>query len=129
VDGGGRRLGRRRRALRRRVRALAARGRAPARGLLGTEIEALARRARIDLAPAEAAADGRDSALDAFGLTEREKEVLGLLTAGLTNRQIGERLFITPKTAGLHVSRILAKMDVGNRTQAAALAHRAGLRG
>jgi DNA-binding CsgD family transcriptional regulator/tetratricopeptide (TPR) repeat protein len=96
--------------------------------LLEAEVEALARRARIELTAAAPGANGHHSALDAFGLTERELEVLGLLTQGLTNRQIGERLFIAPKTAGLHVSRILAKLDVGNRTQAAALAHRAGLR-
>ena len=45
--------------------------------------------------------------------------MLALVGEGLTNRQIGERLFISPKTAGLHVSRILAKLNVSNRTQAA----------
>jgi DNA-binding NarL/FixJ family response regulator len=45
-----------------------------------------------------------------LGLTRRELEVLELLAAGRSNRQIGEELFITPKTAGVHVSRILAKL-------------------
>ena len=60
---------------------------------------------------------------DAHGLTPREAEVLGLVADGLTNRQIGERLFITPKTAGLHVSHILAKLNVDSRVKAAAVAH------
>ena len=50
-----------------------------------------------------------------------------LVADGLTNRQIGERLFITPKTAGLHVSHILAKLNVDSRVKAAAVAHRAQL--
>jgi DNA-binding NarL/FixJ family response regulator len=49
--------------------------------------------------------------------------VLDLIADGLTNRQIGERLFITPKTAGLHVSHILAKLNVDSRLKAAAVAH------
>ena len=59
-------------------------------------------------------------------LTERETEILALLAAGLTNRQIGERLFISPKTAGVHVSNILGKLGASNRGEAAALAHKAG---
>ena len=50
--------------------------------------------------------------------------MLGLVGEGLTNRQIAETLFISPKTAGLHVSNILAKLRVANRTQAAEVAHR-----
>jgi len=50
--------------------------------------------------------------------------VLELVGEGLTNRQIAERLFISPKTAGLHVSNILGKLRVANRTQAAEVAHR-----
>ena len=71
-----------------------------------------------------APADG-DAPLAALGLTAREIEVLGLVGEGLTNRQIAERLFISPKTAGLHVSNILGKLKVANRTQAAEVAHRA----
>jgi DNA-binding NarL/FixJ family response regulator len=58
------------------------------------------------------------------GLTAREMEVLGLLAAGLSNRQIGEHLFISAKTAGVHVSNILAKLTVTTRLEAAAWAHR-----
>ena len=56
------------------------------------------------------------------GLTVREQEVLALLAKGLTDRQIAERLFVSPKTAGHHVSAILAKLGVSRRTQAAATA-------
>jgi hypothetical protein len=52
--------------------------------------------------------------------------VLGLIADGRTNRQIAETLFITQKTASVHVSNILSKLDVANRGEAAALAHRAG---
>ncbi|KHK95143.1 hypothetical protein LK09_19730 [Microbacterium mangrovi] len=54
-------------------------------------------------------------------LTPRERQVLALVAEGLTNAQIGERLFISPKTASVHVSAILAKVGAGNRAQAAAL--------
>jgi DNA-binding CsgD family transcriptional regulator len=60
-------------------------------------------------------------------LTERELTVLQLLAEGRTNRQIGEELFISPKTASVHVSRILQKLGVENRTEAAAAGRRAGL--
>jgi DNA-binding CsgD family transcriptional regulator len=53
--------------------------------------------------------------------------VLTLVAEGKTNRQIGETLFITPKTASIHVSRILAKLGVAGRGEAAAIAHRLGL--
>jgi DNA-binding NarL/FixJ family response regulator len=62
-----------------------------------------------------------------LGLSERELEVLALVARGRTNRQIADELFITEKTAGHHVSNILAKLDVANRLEAAAIAHRAGL--
>jgi DNA-binding CsgD family transcriptional regulator len=61
---------------------------------------------------------------DPFGLTPRERQVLGLLAQGATNRQIGAALFMAEKTASVHVSRILAKLDVQGRTEAAAVAHR-----
>ncbi len=60
-------------------------------------------------------------------LTQREREVLRLLACGATNRGIASRLFISPKTASVHVSRILTKLDASTRTEAAALAHAAGL--
>jgi len=61
------------------------------------------------------------------GLTVREREVLALVSAGRTNRQIGEELFISTKTASVHVSNILAKLQVANRGEAAAAARRLGL--
>ncbi len=61
-------------------------------------------------------------------LTAREREVLTLLGEGLSNADLGERLFISEKTVKTHVSSILAKLDVTDRTQAALLAVRAGLR-
>ena len=64
---------------------------------------------------------------DPFGLTPREREVLAMVAEGATNREIGERLFMAEKTASVHVSRILAKLDVRSRTEAAAVAHRHGL--
>jgi class 3 adenylate cyclase/tetratricopeptide (TPR) repeat protein len=95
-----------------------------------TEIDGLVRRARIDLGPDEVAAtrEVRESTGAAsLGLSERELEVLELLAAGRTNRQIAETLFITEKTAGTHVSHILAKLDVSNRVEAAAIGVRLGL--
>ena len=58
----------------------------------------------------------------AAGLTPRESEVLRLLPLGLTNREIGERLFVTERTAAKHVENILAKLGVGSRAEAAAFA-------
>jgi DNA-binding CsgD family transcriptional regulator len=67
------------------------------------------------------------SSAASLGLTRREVEVLALVAEGRTNPQIGQALFITPKTASIHVSRILAKLGVAGRGQAAAIAHRLGL--
>ena len=94
--------------------------------LLQREIEALATRARVDLAPAIAEPATVPSEAARLGLTERELEVLGMLGAGLSNRQIAEELFISPKTASVHVSNILRKLDVANRVQAGAIAQRLG---
>jgi DNA-binding NarL/FixJ family response regulator len=70
----------------------------------------------------------RDHPADGWGtLTAREREVLVLIASGLTNRQIATRLFITEKTAGIHVSNILGKLGVARRTEAAMVAMRAGL--
>jgi DNA-binding CsgD family transcriptional regulator len=60
-------------------------------------------------------------------LTDREREVLTLVANGATNCAIAKRLFISPKTASVHVSRILTKLDASTRTEAAAVAHAAGL--
>lgn len=59
-----------------------------------------------------------------FALTAREHEVLGRVAVGYTNRRIAEELFISPKTASVHVSNIFAKLGVASRGEAAALAHR-----
>ncbi|PWS50358.1 hypothetical protein DLE01_18655, partial [Streptomyces sp. FT05W] len=63
-------------------------------------------------------------AIESFGLTSREQEVHRLVAAGYTNRRIAEELYISPKTASVHVSNILAKLNVSSRGEAAALAHR-----
>ena len=60
-------------------------------------------------------------------LTPREREVLALLAAGKTNKEIAEALVISPGTARMHVSNILSKLGVGNRTEAAAVALQQGL--
>ncbi|MFG1969603.1 helix-turn-helix transcriptional regulator [Nonomuraea fuscirosea] len=63
------------------------------------------------------------------GLTEREHDVLRLIAEGLSNRLIAARLHISPSTAGVHVSHILAKLGASTRTEAAAIAFREGLTG
>jgi DNA-binding NarL/FixJ family response regulator len=60
-------------------------------------------------------------------LTLREREVVGLLAEGLTNNQLAQRLFISPKTAAVHVSNILMKLNLSTRAEAAAWAVRNGL--
>jgi DNA-binding CsgD family transcriptional regulator/tetratricopeptide (TPR) repeat protein len=99
-------------------------------GWLEREVEGLAARARLRLEPEARAGEpepARTPAEDPFGLTPRERQVLALVTEGMTNREIGERLFMAEKTASVHVSRILAKLNVRTRTEAAAVAHRLGL--
>ncbi len=106
--------------------------------LLG-DTEALARRARIALEVHEAVPGGPgkeapsaappDRSRDPYGLTRREREVLAMLAEGRTNREIGDALFITEKTASVHVSNILGKLGVPGRGAAAAVAVRIGLVG
>ncbi len=92
----------------------------------------LARRARLDLG-STAGVDGEgdaDGAEDLEGplpaLSPREREVLALVAVGHSNRQIADELYISPKTASVHVSNILAKLGVASRGEAAAVAHRLG---
>ncbi|MGW3968753.1 helix-turn-helix transcriptional regulator [Streptomyces ardesiacus] len=95
---------------------------------LSDAVNLLGRRARLTLGRAvpEPAAAPADPA-EALGLTGRERDVLRLVSEGRTNRQIAEELFISPKTASVHVSNILAKLGVSGRGEAAALAHRLAL--
>jgi DNA-binding CsgD family transcriptional regulator len=60
-------------------------------------------------------------------LTDRELDVLRLLGQGKTNPEIAAALFISPRTAGVHVTHILRKLDATTRVQAATIAERAGL--
>ncbi|MDX6700654.1 MAG: hypothetical protein QOF26_880 [Baekduia sp.] len=126
--------------------ALAEARRLGAAWLVG-ELEGLAARARLAIAPepvavpaggvagggGAAAANGAPAGDrgavddDPFGLTPREHQVLTLVARGCTNREIGAELYMAEKTASVHVSRILAKLDVRSRTEAAAVAHRLGL--
>jgi DNA-binding CsgD family transcriptional regulator len=108
---------------------------------LRTEIETLASRARIKLevappANVDADTDGTRTppeprrggrAASPHGLSAREIEVLRLVAAGRSNGEIAERLFITRKTAGVHVTHILNKLGVSNRVEAAMAAARLGL--
>jgi DNA-binding CsgD family transcriptional regulator len=113
---------------------------------VAAEAEALARRARLSLPREQAdptagargghgpaaghAGTARPSVADElarFGLTEREREVLILVAAGRSNPEIARELFISAKTASVHVSNILAKLGVGGRVEAAAVAHRLGI--
>jgi ATP/maltotriose-dependent transcriptional regulator MalT len=109
-------------------------------GWLAGEAEGLIARARLRLDEHAAAGDGDGNgaaaarsepqeAEDPFGLTPRERQVLVLVAEGRTNREIGDSLFMAEKTASVHVSRILSKLDVRSRTEAAAVAHRLGLDG
>ena len=85
---------------------------------LVADVDALLARTRLAVAPApRTPADDRP-----YGLTEREYEVLALLGTGATNRQIARKLFISERTVGVHVSRVLHKLQVTNRAQAAAVA-------
>jgi len=108
-----------------RAAAAVADGHAP----LLAEIRKLAGRARIPLdVPPAATQTPPPAAVPApYGLTGRELAVLRLLAAGATNAQIGARLYISPKTASVHVTGILRKLGASSRVQAAAVAERAGL--
>ncbi len=86
---------------------------------LGDAVALLARRAGIR-------ADGAAAAqrVTAAGLTARELEVLRLIAAGMSNARIASELFISPKTASVHVSNIMSKLGAASRGEAAAAAHK-----
>ena len=94
---------------------------------LAEQITILARRARIRLTGDDASEGQISGDLGAgggeLGLTERELEVLRLVAAGRSNREIAAELFISPETASVHVSNILGKLSVASRGEAAARAH------
>ncbi|TYB96686.1 AAA family ATPase [Micromonospora sp. WP24] len=96
-----------------------------------SEIRTLASRARVTLEEREPSR-GRDTAVDPAGddelatLTAREREVLAAVAEGLTNREIGQRLFISERTIGVHVSHIFDKLQVRTRVQASAIYLRTG---
>ncbi|HEY6058719.1 MAG TPA: response regulator transcription factor, partial [Candidatus Limnocylindrales bacterium] len=103
-------------------------------------IDSLIRRARLDDVPAgrrpteaeTATTPGLDQVaafVERRGLTPREVEVLKLLAAGWSNGEIGRALFITRKTASVHISNILGKLGAANRVEAAAMAQRVGVVG
>ena len=122
-------------ARRARRRPPSSRGAGPRAAQLGAlplieAIDGLAARARLPLGETvepEPAIDRVPDPVAAYELTARELEVLRLVVAGRTNRQIGEELFISESTAGVHVSRILAKFGVAGRVEAATIAARLGL--
>jgi DNA-binding CsgD family transcriptional regulator len=100
---------------------------------LRQEIQALATRAGISLeepagseSPAARASEVAPAEAES-GLTRRELEVLRLVAQGRTNREVATTLFISEKTAGVHVSNILRKLDLRSRVEASAYAHRLGL--
>ena len=105
-------------ALREAAQLAAAMGAAP----LLEDVRALARRARVQIG--EGDGEPTRPGIDAFRLTQREREVLDLLAEGRSNGQIASELFITRKTASVHVSNILGKLGVANRGEATAMVHR-----
>jgi DNA-binding CsgD family transcriptional regulator/tetratricopeptide (TPR) repeat protein len=92
--------------------------------LVRRDTEALARRARLSLGAGPEPAAPAEPPL---GLTPRELTVLELLSAGRTNRQIAEDLFLSRRTVDMHVRHVLAKLHAANRVEAAGIAHRLGL--
>ena len=86
--------------------------------VLADQVDAFARAARLS---------SKASDSQPLGLSPRELQILALLAEGRSNRQIGEALFISPKTVSVHVSNVLAKLGAANRGEAAAIAFRHGL--
>ncbi|MFE2958359.1 helix-turn-helix transcriptional regulator [Nocardia tengchongensis] len=96
---------------------------------LAAAAAAVGERARISLDGSAVRAPKAQSgtASGGFGLTARELDVLRLVAKGMSNRALAAELFISANTAGVHVSRILTKLGVASRTEAAAFAHEHGL--
>jgi DNA-binding CsgD family transcriptional regulator len=92
--------------------------------VLAADLERSARRARVRLPGL--ARDETAGVLD-HGLTAREREVLALVARGATNQAIADELFISAKTASVHVSNILAKLGASNRSEAGAIARNLGI--
>lgn len=93
---------------------------------LTSEIRELAGRARVSLDERDSTTGARSVPVEASddelaALTAREREVLALVAEGLTNREIGQRLFISERTIGVHVSHIFDKLQVRTRVQASAI--------
>ncbi|MFD5830622.1 helix-turn-helix transcriptional regulator [Lentzea sp. NPDC060358] len=88
---------------------------------LGEAVASCAKRARITLRPEEPVREQ----VDLF--TPRERDVLGLVAAGRTNREVGEELYISEKTVSVHLSRIMAKLGASRRAEAVAIAYDRGL--
>ena len=95
---------------------------------LQDDAAALARRLRVALPDVTDGSDhGQDTSTALPDLTDREREVLALVADGWTNKRVGEHLFISPKTVSVHMSNVMRKLGVDSRTEAVAVAHRAGL--
>ena len=92
---------------------------------LAKQVLQFAQRGRLDLADQQA--DTASDPVAELNLTRRELDVMHLLAEGRTNRQIGESLFISEKTASVHVTNLLRKLGVHNRVEAASIAQRVGL--
>jgi DNA-binding CsgD family transcriptional regulator len=90
-------------------------------------IQTLARAARVDLGEGPGSPVAGQALAERLGLSPREREVLALVADGRTNGEIGAALFISTKTASVHVTHILDKLGVSSRTEAALLASREGL--
>ena len=91
---------------------------------LAEQVRLLAQRGRLDLTESPEPAAAEPDPLQALGISAREAEVLRLLGLGRTNRQIANELYISEKTASVHVTHLLRKLGVANRIEASAIAQR-----
>ena len=91
---------------------------------LAEQVRLLAQRGRLDLTESPEPAAAVVDPLQELGISAREAEVLRLLGVGRTNRQIADELYISEKTASVHVTHLLRKLGVANRIEASAIAQR-----